>query len=217
MSSKRRERSRPAGYRGAPEVQPRSQPRPRQSRPAQSRQRVPQTRILGLPVRVAAAIGGIVVVLVLAIGALAAFGGGGGANGASPSAMAGATQTDATTAAPSQWSFHGTNGTWTNVNADRLAEMLAAKDFTLVNVKIPYFAEIEKTDLFIPYDQIAAQVSKLPQDKAAKILVYCRSGVESGQAAETLVSLGYTNVWNLDGGMLAWQASGRQLLYTHKP
>jgi len=41
-------------------------------------------------------------------------------------------------------------------------------------------------------------------DKSAKVLVYCRSGVESAQAAQTLLTLGYTSVWNLDGGMNAW-------------
>jgi rhodanese-related sulfurtransferase len=31
----------------------------------------------------------------------------------------------------------------------------------------------------------------------------------SGIAANTLVRLGYTGVWNLDGDMVAWQATGK--------
>ena len=33
----------------------------------------------------------------------------------------------------------------------------------------------------------------------------------SGISARSLVELGYTDVWNLDGGMIAWEASGRPL------
>jgi rhodanese-related sulfurtransferase len=106
----------------------------------------------------------------------------------------------------------GTGGTWTNVTPDLLAGMLAHKDFVLLNVKTPYVGEIDGTDLYIPYDQLAARASELPASKDAKILVYCRSGVESAAAAQTLVGLGYTNVWNLAGGMNAWQASGRTLV-----
>jgi len=90
--------------------------------------------------------------------------------------------------------------------------MLKSKDFTLLNVKTPYIGEIDGTDLYIPYDQIASRVSELPADKGAKILVYCRSGVESAQAAQSLIGLGYKNIWNLDGGMNAWTASGRSLV-----
>jgi rhodanese-related sulfurtransferase len=53
---------------------------------------------------------------------------------------------------------------------------------------------------------------ELPTDKAAKIVVYCRSGNESAIAAQTLLELGYTNIDNLDGGMTAWTASGGTLV-----
>jgi phage shock protein E len=102
------------------------------------------------------------------------------------------------------------------VTPDRLAEMLTHKDFTLVNVKMPYIGEIDGTDVYIPYNQISARASQLPPDKTAKTLVYCRSGVESAQAAQTLLNLGYTNVWNLDGGMNAWQSSGRTLVQKNR-
>jgi rhodanese-related sulfurtransferase len=110
----------------------------------------------------------------------------------------------------------GQGGHWTNVTPDQLADMLTHKDFTLVNVKTPYIGEIDGTDLYIPYDQLSARASQLPADKSAKILVYCRSGVESAQAAQTLLNLGYTNVWNLDGGMNAWQSSGRTLVQKNR-
>jgi len=110
----------------------------------------------------------------------------------------------------------GQGGQWTNVTPNRLAQMIQSKDFTLVNVKTPYIGEIDGTDLYIPYDQLTARASDLPSTKSAKILVYCRSGVESAQAAQTLLNLGYTNVWNLDGGMNAWQASGRSLVQKNR-
>ncbi len=106
----------------------------------------------------------------------------------------------------------GNGGSWTNITADRLSTELKAKDFTLLNVKTPYIGEIKATDLYIPYDQLAARAAELPADKAAKIVVYCRSGRESAIASQTLLDLGYTNIENLDGGMEAWTASGRSLV-----
>ncbi len=110
------------------------------------------------------------------------------------------------------WVEQGRGGSWTNVSADTLATMLTTKDFTLVDVKTPYIGEIAGTDLYIPYDQITSRSSELPADRSAKILVYCRSGNESRIAAQTLLDLGYTNVWNLDKGMESWLASGRTLI-----
>ena len=116
------------------------------------------------------------------------------------------------TTARGQWTVPGSGGSWTSVTADKLATMMDHKDFTLINVKTPYIGEIDGTDLYIPYDQITARASDLPSNKAARILVYCRSGVESAQAAQSLIGLGYKNIWNLDGGMNAWTASGRSLV-----
>lgn len=131
---------------------------------------------------------------------------------------AGPSSTAAAAAASSQIGVvvPGNGGHWTNVTPDQLAQLLTHKDFTLVNVKTPYIGEIDGTDLYIPYDQLAARASALPANRGARILVYCRSGVESAQAAQTLLDLGYTNVWNLDGGMNAWQASGRQIVQKNR-
>ena len=103
-------------------------------------------------------------------------------------------------------------GSYTNVMPARLKQMLSSKDFFLVNVHTPYTDEIVQTDAWIPYDLIQQNLSKLPADKSAKIILYCSSGRMSSIAAEELVKLGYSNVWNLKGGMAAWDAAGYSLI-----
>ena len=103
-------------------------------------------------------------------------------------------------------------GSYTDVSARGLVTKLENKDFLLVNVHIPYAGEIAGTDAFIPFDKITQNLGKLPTDKNAQVVVYCRSGGMSAIAAVELVQQGYTNVWNLDGGMIAWTAEGELLL-----
>ncbi len=102
-------------------------------------------------------------------------------------------------------------GSYKNIAAVDLAAMLKSKDFVLVNVHTPFAGKIAGTDLSIPYDQIEQSISLLPADKNARIVLYCRSGRMSQIAAEQLVSLGYTNVWNLKGGMSGWEQAGYSL------
>lgn len=93
-----------------------------------------------------------------------------------------------------------------------LAVMLREKDFAFVNVHVPYEGEIANTDAFIPYDKIAANLDKLPKDKGAKIVLYCRSGRMSEIAAQALAKLGYSRVSHLAGGMNDWKQSGYQII-----
>jgi rhodanese-related sulfurtransferase len=106
-----------------------------------------------------------------------------------------------------------TGGSYRNVTADELNAMLKNKDFVFVNVHIPFAGNITGTDLSIAYDQITdpANLSLLPTDKNAKIVLYCRSGRMSAIAAGKLVSLGYTNVWNLASGMVDWENAGYEI------
>ena len=104
-------------------------------------------------------------------------------------------------------------GTYTNVTPAQLNEMLQHKDFFFVNTHIPYEGELAPTDAFIAFEENGPQrVGEYPSDKAAKIVLYCRSGRMSAIVAEALVKAGYTNVWNLAGGMRAWEAAGYEVI-----
>lgn len=103
------------------------------------------------------------------------------------------------------------SGEYTNISVSELQTMLENKDFTFVNVHVPFEGNISQTDLSIPFDQIASNLDKLPEDKDAKIVLYCRSDNMSNTAAKTLANLGYTNVWNLVGGFNAWENAGLPL------
>lgn len=107
-----------------------------------------------------------------------------------------------------------TGGSYQNVAPAELNTMLKSKDFVFVNVHIPFAGNIADTDLSIPYDQITTSenLAQLPTDKNAKIVLYCRSGRMSKIAAEELVKLGYTNIWNLDGGMVEWEQAGFEIM-----
>jgi len=104
-----------------------------------------------------------------------------------------------------------TGGSYTDISVAELQNMLAHKDFTFVNVHMPFEGDIASTDLSIPYNEIQQNLDQLPADKNARIVLYCRSDRMSRIAAETLVGLDYTNIWNLDGGMLAWEQAGLPL------
>jgi len=99
-------------------------------------------------------------------------------------------------------------GTYTNLSVPEFQRMMAGKDFALVNVHIPFEGDLPRTDVSIPYNEITSQLDQLPADKDAGIVLYCKTGRMSAEAAEALVKLGYGNVYNLLGGFAAWQAAG---------
>lgn len=81
----------------------------------------------------------------------------------------------------------------------------------LVDVHTPEQEHLMETDAVIPFNEVKQRLDEFPQDKNVPVLVYCRSGSMSAMAAKDLVAVGYRRVYNLNGGMHAWQGAGLQM------
>jgi rhodanese-related sulfurtransferase len=96
-----------------------------------------------------------------------------------------------------------------NITPEEVKERLnKGEQLNLVDVREPHErAEFNIGGVHIPLGQVQMmQVDELENLKNEEVIVYCRSGNRSGQAAMILETLGFTNTKNLSGGMLAWQS-----------
>ena len=84
------------------------------------------------------------------------------------------------------------------------ATALIENDAVIIDVRTgaEYASGYIDSAINIPVDNI----SSIDYPKDTVIIVYCASGIRSAKAAETLIDLGYTNVYNLDGGLINWGA-----------
>ncbi len=61
----------------------------------------------------------------------------------------------------------------------------------------------------IPMGEIPDRLSEIPTD--VPVIVTCRTGNRSGQVVDFLREQGFTNVHNMDGGIVAWQKAGYEV------
>lgn len=83
----------------------------------------------------------------------------------------------------------------------------SGEPFHLIDVREPHeHAEFNVGGQLIPLGKILSmQLDELEDLKQEEIVLYCRSGNRSGQACMILETMGFANVVNVTGGMLAWQ------------
>jgi rhodanese-related sulfurtransferase len=120
-------------------------------------------------------------------------------------------QATSATVAPSAASEQA-EAEYRTLTIDEFADIVANQNdsFSIINVHIPYEGEVAGTDAHVPYNDLDALTSALP-DKNAPIILYCRSGRMSEIASQALIERGYTQVWDVPGGMNAWQESDREI------
>ncbi|MCL5435434.1 MAG: DUF1573 domain-containing protein [Patescibacteria group bacterium] len=86
-------------------------------------------------------------------------------------------------------------------------KILSTRKVFLVDVHIPEQKHLDGTNLVVPYNKIKENLNKFPKAKNTEIIVYCRSGRMSTEAAQALSQAGYTRVYNLIGGLNAYRES----------
>ena len=96
-----------------------------------------------------------------------------------------------------------------DINVQELKKRLDAgdKSFKFIDVRESYeYAEFNLGAELIPLSSIPdAANGQLADYKQNEIIVHCRSGARSGNAKAFLTQMGFQNVRNLEGGVLAWQ------------
>jgi len=95
-----------------------------------------------------------------------------------------------------------------NITVEQLKQKMdAGEKVNLVDVREPAEnTEFNIGGTLIPLGKIQSmQVDEIDEMKEEEVVLYCRSGNRSGQAAFFLESMGFKNVKNLTGGMLAWR------------
>lgn len=104
-----------------------------------------------------------------------------------------------------------------------LSPMLAvakmnSNDVTIVDVREPpeYVKGYIENSLNIPLGKLSEQLNQLSDKKNSCIIVVCQTGTRSTPACKTLTKSGFTDVYNITGGMQAWEDSKFPIRKTSK-
>lgn len=95
-----------------------------------------------------------------------------------------------------------------NITAEEVKKRLDAGDeVNLIDVREPHErADFNIGGIHLPLGQIQSmQIDDIEGLRDQEVVLYCRSGNRSGQAAMFLDAMGFKNTKNLVGGMLAWE------------
>ena len=76
-------------------------------------------------------------------------------------------------------------------------------NFQLIDVREPHEADVATIGgELIPMGDVLSNLDKIAKDK--QVIIYCRSGRRSGTIVQALEQQGFTNLYNLQGGILQY-------------
>ena len=91
------------------------------------------------------------------------------------------------------------------ISAEEAYEMMASQEVVVVDVRTreEYDGGHIENAVLVPNESIGSEMPDALPDKEATLLVYCRSGRRSKDAAQKLLALGYQSVYDF-GGVIDW-------------
>lgn len=125
-----------------------------------------------------------------------------------PGACGDGGDTNGTTAQPIGTEVQVEGGSYRDITPAELYDLLDDDTVFILQYNAANTGNIPRTDLFLQYGTLSANMNKIPSDKTARIVVYCAVGAMSADGAAYLVKQGYTQVYNLSGGLGAWRDQG---------
>ncbi len=95
-----------------------------------------------------------------------------------------------------------------DVSPERVAELHAAGEVELIDVREPYEHEAGHIagDRHVPFARLAGAAESI--DRERPVVFYCRTGGRSATATQAFTASGY-DAHNMAGGLVAWTAEGR--------
>ncbi|MBA7494581.1 Thiosulfate sulfurtransferase GlpE [subsurface metagenome] len=98
--------------------------------------------------------------------------------------------------------------TYTDIFPEEAYDIISQQEVVVLDVRTQdeYYSGHIPDALLIPLSELESRLDEL--NTADQILVYCRSGKRSKEAASILVSNNFIHVYNIEGGIVQWQAQG---------
>ena len=100
------------------------------------------------------------------------------------------------------------------VSPKEFSEVIADPTIVILDVRTPQeFAEghlANAINIDFQSGNFEQEIASL--DKTKTYAVYCRSGNRSGQAVKVMAKAGFTSLYDMDGGIIDWQAAGGQIV-----
>ncbi len=99
-----------------------------------------------------------------------------------------------------------------DVGVQQGKEMIDSGDVFILDVRTQeeYDAGHIRNSTLIPVQELDSRLKELPRNK--KILVYCRTGQRSVAASEKLENSGFTQIYNMKGGITEWKNAGYEVV-----
>lgn len=102
------------------------------------------------------------------------------------------------------------DGSFENISPKQAAAQFSEKKAVILDVREDQEWQENHIPgaIHIPLGQLQARLSELESYKNSPVITQCRSGGRSAQAADQLKTAGFANVYNMSGGLNAWEKAG---------